>query len=122
MEKNRINYYKTYSDDFVKSKQQNYKLRDDYKWIHTNIFYNIYSAILYRIAYIFGFFYCKFFLHVKVENKSVLKNYKKQGVFLYGNHTQPIGDVFMPTRVCGGKRIYVIASPSNLKKHGVMIM
>lgn len=119
MEKHKINYYKTYSDDFVKSKKQDYKLPNNYKWIHTNIFYKIYSAILYKIAYIFGFFYCKFALHVKVENRDVLKKHRKQGYFLYGNHTQPIGDVFMPTRLCKSKRIFVIASPSNLGVDGI---
>lgn len=119
MEKHKINYYKTYSDDFIKSKKQDYKLPDNYKWIHTNILYKIYSAILYKIAYIFGFFYCKFALHVKVENRDVLKKHRKQGYFLYGNHTQPIGDVFMPTRLCKSKRIFVIASPSNLGVDGI---
>lgn len=33
-----IRYYNTYEDDFVESKNQNYKLKDNYKWIKNNIF------------------------------------------------------------------------------------
>lgn len=112
--KDKTYYYKTFEDDFVVSKNQNYKLSDNYKWIHNNIIYRICSNILYCIAYIFSIFYCKFFLHVKVKNGELLNKYKKQGYFIYGNHTQPIGDVFIPTQVCKTKRIYTIASPSNL--------
>ena len=111
----KINYYKTFEDDFVQSENQDYVLPDDYKWIHNNIFYRIISNILYVVAYIFGFLYCKFILKITIENKKVLKDYKKQGIFIYGNHTQPIADVFVPALICKSKRIYVIANPSNLK-------
>lgn len=111
----KINYYETYEEDFVQSKDQNYKLPDDYQWIHHSILYKIGSKILYGIAYVISYFYCKFFLHVKIENKQLLKKYKKQGYFLYANHTQPVGDAFSPAHMVAGKRIYVIASSSNLK-------
>ena len=117
--KENIYYYKTYNDDFVKSKNQDYKLPDDYKWIKNNILYKLCSNVLYFIAYTFSFFYCTLFLHVKVKNRKVLKKYKKQGYFLYGNHTQAIGDVFIPTRVCRTKRIYTIASSANIGVAGI---
>lgn len=109
------NYYHTYQDDFVQSQDQNYQLPDDYKWIHTNIIYKTISKVLYIIAYALSFFYCKFILHIKIKNKKILKKYKKKGFFLYANHTQPVGDVFTPAHICQNKRIYVIASSSNLK-------
>ena len=115
----KINYYKTYEDDFVTSQNQDYKVPENYKWINNNIFYKISSKLLYFIAYIFSFFYCKLFLHVKIKNRKILKSYKDTGYFLYGNHTQPIGDVFIPAHVCKNKRIYVIASPANLKVKGI---
>lgn len=117
--KDKINYFKTYNDDFVKSRNQEYKLPEDYVWIHNNICYSICSNILYFFAYILGFFYCKVFLHVKIKNRNILKKYKKQGFFLYGNHTQPIGDVFVPALVAKNKRIYTIADQSNLGVTGI---
>lgn len=106
-------YYKSFEDDFVKSKKQEYKLPENYKWIRNNLFYRFLSNILYRIAKVCGFIYCKLFLHVKFENNKILKKYKNEGYFIYGNHTQPIGDVFIPA-ISSKKRIYTIASPSNI--------
>ena len=113
MKENKIFYYKSFKDDFIINKNQEYKLPKDYKWIHNNFFYKMFSSILYKIFRFMGFIYCKLFLHVKIQNKEVLKKYKKQGYFIYGNHTQPIGDVFIPA-ITSSKRIYTIASPSNL--------
>lgn len=112
-------YYQTYNDDFVETQDPNYKLPEDYIWIHNNIIYKICSRILYFIAYIFGVIYCKLFLHVKVQNRRILKKYKNTGYFLYGNHTQPLGDVFIPSRVTRTKRTYVIGNPTNLKVKGI---
>lgn len=119
MKKDKIYYYKSYDDDLVKSKNQDYKLKENYKWIKDNISYKICSKIVYFIAYIFGLFYCKFILHVKVKNRKILKKYKKQGYFLYGNHTQALGDVFIPAHVCNDKRIYVVVSAANLGVAGI---
>lgn len=112
--KNKIYYYKSYNDDLMQSKDQNYKLKENYKWINNNIIYRLCSSIMYFLAYIVGIFYCKFILNVKIKNRKVLEKYKKQGYFLYGNHTQPIGDVFIPAYVCKNKRIYTVVSKSNL--------
>ena len=117
--KEKIYYYENFSQDFIESKNQNYKLKENYKWIHNNIFYRFFSVIIYNLAYIFGVFYCKFILHVKIRNKKLLRNYKKQGYFLYANHTQPIGDVFIPAIASKTKRIYVVVSPSNLGVAGI---
>lgn len=46
----KINYYKTYEDDFVTSQNQDYKVPENYKWINNNIFYKISSKLLYFIA------------------------------------------------------------------------
>ena len=119
MEKDKVYYYKSYNDDFVKSKNQNYKLKEKYKWIKNNILYRICSEIVYFIAYIFGFFYCKFGLHVKIKNRKILRKYRKQGYFIYGNHTQPIGDVFIPAYACNSKRIYTVVSQANLGVAGI---
>ena len=111
--KNRIYYYKSYDDDIVETKNQDYKLKENYKWINNNILHRIGSAIIYFIAYVCGAIYCKFGLHVKVKNRKVLRKYRKQGYFIYGNHTQPVGDVFIPAFVANDKRIYVVVSPAN---------
>lgn len=118
-ENRKIYYYKNLDEDIIESKKQDYKLKENYKWINNNIIYKICASILYIIAYVISFFYYKLFLHVKIENRKILNKYKKQGYFLYGNHTQPIGDVIIPAHVCKNKRIYTVVSPANLGVVGI---
>ena len=109
----KVIYYNSYKDDVIKSSNQDYKIKDNYKWIHKNIFYNIFSKIVFGLGKIVSYIYCKFFLHIKIENKEILNSFKNTGYFIYGNHTQPIGDAFIPFRITK-KRFYTIASQSNL--------
>ena len=108
----KIYYYSSLDDDLVKSKNQDYKLKSNYKWIHTNIFYKILSFFVYIFVILFSFIYCKLFLHIKIKNKKILK--KEKGYFLYCNHTQMLGDVFNPFLICFSKHPYIICSSSNL--------
>ena len=39
-------YYESFSDELVKNSNQDYKLKDNFKWIHNSIIYNIYSYIV----------------------------------------------------------------------------
>ena len=94
----KIYYYSSLDDDLVKSKNQDYKLKSNYKWIHNNLFYKIVSFFVYIFVILFSFIYCKLFLHIKIKNKKILK--KEKGYFLYCNHTQMLGDVFNPFLIC----------------------
>lgn len=110
----KINVYRSYADEFVESRNQQYKLPDSYVWIRDRGKYRILSWFLYQLAKCIGRLYCHFVLHLKVVNEGILKTYRNTGFFLYGNHTQPVGDVVIPALVCRGKRIYTIVSPANL--------
>ena len=107
-------YYKSFGDDFVESADQGIKLKKNFKWIHTNPIYRATSWIIYGIAWLIIRIAFPIAYGIRVKNKEVLKPYKKQGYFVYGNHTQMIGDVFKVPYVAKNKRAYVIASPANL--------
>lgn len=111
--KERIIFYDEYTDNVVKTKKQDYKIGKNYKWNHDSILYSFYENILFGIAYIFSFIYAKLFLRIKIENKKIIKPYKKTGYFIYGNHTQPFVDVFVPAQIVN-KRFFTIASQANL--------
>ncbi len=115
---NNTYYYKSFDEDVVKSKNQEYKLKNNYVWIKNNIAYRFFSRIMYELARTFGFIYCKFFLQVEIVNKKILKKYNNQGYFIFGNHTQALGDVFLPA-ICSYKRKYVLADESNLGVAGI---
>ena len=107
-------YYKSFEDDFAFSKNQDLKLPKDYKWLRLDFFSRFLSAAVYSLAFLISSVYCRVFLHVSFENKKILKETLKTGAFIYGNHTQPVGDVFNPALAAFPNRIYTVVSPANL--------
>lgn len=107
-------YYQSYTDDFVTSRNQSYQLPDNYVWLHKNILYRAAARCFYLVGVIFSFCYCSFYLHIKVKNRSVLKKCRETGFFLYGNHTQPLGDAFIPARLLFPGRAFIVVGPANL--------
>lgn len=107
-----VRYYSSFSDDFEESANQNYELPEDYKWVRTDIISKLLSGLIYGLAVIFGGAYCRFFLHMKIRGRKNLKGVKG-GFFIYGNHTQPVGDVFIPALCVLPRRIYTVVSTAN---------
>lgn len=107
-------YYNAFTDDFVQSKNQDYKLPENYEWLQTKFISRLFSNLIYAMALLISNVYCRLFLHIKIKNKHKFKQVGKSGAFVYGNHTQPIGDVFDPAIISFPKRIHTIASPANL--------
>jgi len=110
----KVRVYCSFDTDFCETKNQNFRIPAGYRWIREGAADKILSAVLYSLAIFFSFFYLKFFLHVKIKGKEKIRQAKKSGFFLYANHTQPIGDVFLPAFACFPKRIYTVVSPANL--------
>lgn len=108
----KIRYYSSFTDDFEESADQNYELPEDYKWIRRDIKSKILSEIIYGMAVIFGGAYCRLFLHMKIHGRKNIRKIK-DGAFIYGNHTQPVGDVFIPAITVLPKRIYTVVSTAN---------
>lgn len=107
-----IRYYSSFTDDFAHSADQEYRLPPDYRWVRKDIPSMFLSGLIYGLAVIFGGLYCRCFLHVKVKGREKLKAVKG-GFFLYGNHTQPVGDVFIPAIAVLPRRIFTVVSPAN---------
>ena len=107
-----IRYYESYGDDFEKSANQNFQLPENYKWVRNDLLSKFLSGLIYGLAVSLGGAYCRFFLHVRVKGRDKLKG-QKGGFFIYGNHTQPIGDVFIPAVCALPKRIYTVVGTAN---------
>lgn len=108
----KIRYYTSFEDDFETTANQDYKIPENYKWVNDNFLFKILSKIIYAVAIVIGFIYCKLFLHIKIIGRDKLKNLKS-GFFIYANHTQPFGDVFIPALCVFPKRIYTVVSSAN---------
>lgn len=108
-------YYKSEADEFEGTGIEAITIDGNYKYLQDNFLWNLISFILYRfIATPIVFLYEKIRYGFKVENKKVLKDYKDVGYFMYANHTQVIGDAFIPTIANFPKRVYVVVHPNNV--------
>lgn len=112
MREKQVRYYKSFTDDFEESADQDFKLPDDYKWVRTDLGSKLLSSLIYILAVIFSSVYCRLFLHMRIKGKKNLKGIKG-GYYIYGNHTQPFGDVFIPALCVLPKRIYTVVSTAN---------
>lgn len=115
MKKEKVFYYKAYSDDFFCEDKPLPEIDGSYVYIKRGFFYKMRSFIAYRlIAAPIAFIYSKLVLRDKFVGKEKLRAYKKKPYFLYGNHTQPIGDAFSPNVLVFPKKLYVIVDKANL--------
>ncbi len=112
--KERIRFYHSLDEDFVTAKDQDYQVPEDYQWIRRGIGAKALSALIYGVAFLLSSVGCRLFLHVRFRDRRKLRQIKKTGAFLYANHTQPVGDVFMPALAAAPCRVYVLVSPANL--------
>ena len=71
------------------------------------------------VAMPIAYCYLKLKFRHKVVGKKAFKQAKKQGFFIYGNHTQIIGDALIPTFVRVPHDAYVIVHPNNVSMKGL---
>lgn len=99
-------YYRSVTDDVVTSHQQNYRLPATYQWSTAP------HLGLRRLVGWLSQVYCRWVRPVKLVMATSLPT--TTGYVLYGNHTQPTGDVFLPIYLGGSQRFNAIVSPTNL--------
>lgn len=121
-EEKRVFYYENEEDDPIKTKEQEkkveVKLPEDYEFIPKNPFKKLYSALMFRIFWIFGQWYERRYWQAKFYGREKLKKAKGKGYLIYANHTNPFHDVFGPG-IAADRRIFTIISPVNLLLPGI---
>lgn len=109
----KVRYYKDeINDDFAENNIKTKALPDDYAYIKKNPVRKVAAFILYYIvAFPLVTIYNKLFHGERIKNKRVLKGYRKNGYYIYGNHTMIAADAFTPGRVTFPKKANIIVSP-----------
>ncbi len=110
----RVRYYRFFDDDFVQTPDQSKQLDKEYCFVHGNLFFRASSFLVYHALMAVSFCYCRCFLHLKVVNRARFPKGRKEGYFVYANHTQPFGDVVMPCMENPSWRKYWVGSSANL--------
>ena len=116
MDKRKIIYYEDErNDEFSTAVIQPRKIDGDYVYDRRGPFRAVSRFFWYRVvATPCAFLYVKLSLHQRTVGKEKLRPFLKQGIYLYGNHTQAVGDPFTPNVFCFPKRVSFIVHPNNV--------
>lgn len=115
MEVKTIYYTDELNDEFADQILEPKRIDENYKYIYKNPWKAFTRFFWLRIvAWPIANIYLKLKFRHKYVNKKILKKYKKQGYFLYGNHTHNLCDAVIPSIMNGWKGTYVIVNPANL--------
>lgn len=116
MKPKKIIYYEDeLNDEFSTAKIEPRRIDENYKYIHKNIIWNAVAFLLQNILSVpIKYLYAKIKFKIKYVGKEKLKKYKKQGYFIYGNHTQTFADTFITSNTNYPKKNYFIVNPENV--------
>ena len=114
-----IYYEDELNDEFSKSSIEPRIIDENYKYVHKNPLWNLCSFVLQNILSVpIKILYTKIKFRIKYIGKEKIKPYKNEGYFIYGNHTQPFADTFIPSIPMYPKRNFLIVNPVNISLKG----
>lgn len=115
MEQKIIYYQDELNDEFAGDDIVARKIDGDYKYVHKGIWKSFTHFFWYRmVATPLAFMFLKLKFRHKIINKKIVKKYKKQGYFIYGNHTNNMADALIPSMISIPKDAHVIVHPNNV--------
>lgn len=101
-------------DEFSTAKITPRIIDENWRYTDRRFLWKLGHFLVYRmIAVPAGFVYCKLALHSTFRNRKVLRQVSG-GFFVYGNHTQQVGDPFLPSLALFPGSVYVIVHPDNV--------
>ncbi|MBQ8392866.1 MAG: 1-acyl-sn-glycerol-3-phosphate acyltransferase [Clostridia bacterium] len=83
-------------------------------FFHSALTFIVYRIIMTPIAYLWS----KLKFGLKVKNKKVLSQHRKEGYFIFSNHTLMAGDAFIPNVYAFPKKVYMVVHPDNISTKG----
>ena len=116
MDKRKVIYYRDeMNDEFSTAEITAKSIDGTYVYCHDAVIKKFTRFFWYRVvATPIAWGYTKLKFHHKVVGREKLKVGRRQGYFLYGNHTQDIGDAAIPSMLTFPKGAYVIVHPNNV--------
>ena len=108
-------YFSSFSQDFDHGAFPEKKTDGNYNYEKSSFSFRVLRFFLYRIiATPAALIYTRIILRDKVYGKEKLRKFKKQGYFIYANHTRAAADAFSPNTAIFPKRGHIIVSSKNL--------
>lgn len=112
-------YHDELNDDFAGTKINTKLIPDDYKYVDRSLFFRAGENVLRFIAYPIIFVTLKTRYLMRYKNRKTIKKFKKQGYFIFGNHTNCVMDVFNPSLISFPKKVHIIANPDAMSIKGL---
>ena len=113
-EKKVIYYTDELNDEFSAAKITPIKIDGNYRY-SKNALWDLCSLIVQNVLSMpIKVGYAKLKFKIKYIRKQKLKKYKKEGYFVYVNHTQAFADTFIPSISIYPKRNFLIVNPENI--------
>ncbi|BDR59820.1 lysophospholipid acyltransferase family protein [Lactobacillus xylocopicola] len=106
-------YYHHLTDDLVVSRQQDYQLPDNYSIFPTTSASKAWAKIIRLSGGLISLVYVRAIARIQIVGKEKLQLVSDQGYFIYGNHTQPFGDIVLPLSLVPWQNYYAIGAPAN---------
>lgn len=115
MKNKKVFYYEDeLNDEFSGAQIQPRIINEKYKY-KRGFIWNFCSFIIQNIISMpVKIGYAKLKFRIKYIGKEKIKQYRKQGYFVYVNHTQVFGDTFIPSIPIFPKRNFIIVNPENI--------
>ncbi len=116
MERRKVIYYTDLQNDEFSKAQITPKVIDgSYRYCYDSAWKAFTHLFWYRGVFTLpAILYTKLVFGQRTVGGEKLKPYAKQGYFLYGNHTQDLGDAFLPNTLNLPKHNYMIVHPNNV--------
>lgn len=115
-ERKTIYYSDELNDEFSTFKTQPRAIDSSWNYDDSSAGSQIKRFFVYRILiHPMAWLYTHLVFHRKLVGKNLLGPYHRTGLFMYGNHTQPVGDAFMQACITYPRTNYVIVHPNNLE-------
>lgn len=121
MKLQKVYYYSDeVNDDFAGTNIARKKLPQDYEYLNKGFWRRFLRAIFYHgLVKPATFVYTKLIKRVKYIDKKKMKGYKKQGAFIYGNHTSMLLDAVNPTYISFPRSADVVVNADAVSIKGI---
>ena len=114
-----IYYHDELNDEFSEAKITPRIVDENYQYFHGR-FWDACSLVVQNVLSMpVKYLYAKLKFHVQYIGREKLKSCKNSGYFIYGNHTQPFADTFLPSLANYPKRNFFIVNPENISMKGM---
>ena len=114
-----IYYDDEMNNEFSGITKNTVKVDKDFKFVKKGFFHSLAKFVVYRVIMTpIAFLWTKLKFGLRIKNKSVFKEFKKTGYFIFSNHTLMAGDAFIPNVYVFPKTAYMVVHPDNISTKG----